>query len=253
MRVLALLLLGLWASPVAAESLILSLSSNKVQIHSNFTGAELAVFGSIERDAATISRSSAYDVTVTVRGPRGAVIVREKRQWGPFWLNLAQRKYIAVPSFISVLANRELDGIAGDALRQKLRIGVNTLVPPRVDPGKLEDYEEPEFRKALIRLRERQNLFGEDAHGVTFLTPSLFKAIIAIPGKAPLGNYDVEAAVFAENVQLVKASTSFTVNKFGIEDVLAKAARERPFSYGLLTISLACLIGWLASVIFRRD
>ncbi len=240
-------------SPAWAENLIVSLSSDRISITSNFTGAQLTVFGAIERDSATVARSGNYDVTVSVRGPRGAVTIREKMQAGPFWLNLMQRKYIAVPAFISVLSNRPLSDIASPEMRQKLFIGVGPLVPQQNNKGDGTAANELEFREALIRLRTREGLFSETPRGVTFLSPNLFRATIKIPGIVPLGNYDVDIAVFVDNVQLAKKSAAFTVSKSGIEQTLAVFSYTNATVYGLLVCLIAVVIGWIASVVFRRD
>jgi uncharacterized protein (TIGR02186 family) len=236
-----------------AESLIVSLSSERIRINSNFTGAELTLFGAVERDVATIARSGNYDAVVTVRGPRGSVTIREKKALGPLWLNRVQRRYIAIPAFISVLSNRPLPQIAAEEMRRKMRIGIDPLVPPQGARSSFADHDEPDFREALIRIRRSQGLFRENDQSVRFLNSSLFRSNIRIPGIAPLGNYDVDVALFADNIQLAKASASFVVTKSGAEQAVAAAAREQPFAYGVLTAGLALLIGWLASVIFRRD
>lgn len=241
------------AAGARAETIVMSLSSDLVPIGSNFAGAELAVFGAIERDGATVARAQDYDLVVTVRGPRGQVVVREKSRWGPLWLNLDQRRYIAIPAFISILSNRPLDKIAPKAMREKLRLGVDALVPPQVRRGEAADPDEPEFRAALARLRRAEGLFVESPGGVTLLTPTLFKATIALPGVAPLGRYDVEVAVLSDGVPLARASDGFTVSKGGVEQRVASAAREQPWLYGLATVLMAVSLGWIATVIFRRD
>ena len=236
-----------------AETMVATLSTERIAITSNFTGAELAVFGAIERDGTTISRAGSYDVVITVRGPRGLVVVREKKHWGLFWLNLNQRKYIAVPSFISVLSNRPLDAIASAGTRAKLHLGVDNLVVPQADKAREADPEEPEFRSALTRLRRDQKLFGENGKSVTFLGNNLFRTSIRLPGSAPLGNYDVDVALFSDGVQLAKTAAAFTVIKSGVEQTITDASRTEAVGYGLATAGLALLLGWLATVVFRRD
>ena len=241
------------AMPVRAETILTALSSDRISITSNFTGAELAVFGAIERDAVTIARPGTYDVVVTVRGPRGAVSVREKKQFGPFWLNLSQRKYIATPSFISVLSNRPLEEISSPAVRAKLHLGIENLVIPQGDRSKEFDGEEPDFRNALIRLRREQKLFGENGRAISFLGNNLFRTAIRIPGGAPLGNYDVDVALLSDGVPLAKTNAAFTVIKSGVEQTISAAARSEALGYGLGAGALALVLGWLATVIFRRD
>ena len=254
LRLTAWLLCLLWlASPVQAETIMATLSSDNVAINSNFTGAELTLFGAIERDAGTIARSGNYDLVVIVRGPRGSVVVREKKRWGLFWLNLTQRKYIVVPSFISILSNRAIDAIASPEIRAKLRLGVDNLVTPQGDKARGFDSEEPDFRAALIRLRKEQGLFSEEGKGVSFFGSNLFRASIRLPGSAPLGNYDVDAVLLGDGVPLGKASASFTVIKSGVEQTITAASRNEALAYGLATAGMALLLGWVATVIFRRD
>src|SRR5262249_3952867 len=71
-RLLPALMLALLVAPtpVAAERLVTSLSNHQVSIASNFTGTEVVLFGSVERDAANVPRRSGYDIVVTVLGPR---------------------------------------------------------------------------------------------------------------------------------------------------------------------------------------
>jgi uncharacterized protein (TIGR02186 family) len=241
------------ATDARSEELITTLSSDRVFITSKFGGAEIALFGSVQRDAATVARSANYDVVVTVRGPRGQVTVREKEAFGPLWLNLDQRKYIAIPAFISVLSNRPISDICDVEMRQKLRIGIDPLVPVQPDRTLANDPFESTFRQALIRLRIGQRLFREESNAVHFLAPTLFTAPIRIPGIAPIGQYNVDIALFAEGVQLTKSGLGFQVTKQGIEHSIADMARERSLLYGAMTSGLAVVIGWLASVIFRRD
>lgn len=251
--VAAALLLLVSCLAARAESLSLSLSAERIAITSNFTGADLALFGVIERDGATIARNTGYDVVVNVRGPRGSVVVREKGAWGPLWLNLDNRRYIAIPSFIATLSNRPIDQIAGDLMRARLTLGVDALVTPQGRRSEIFDPDEPQFRQALMRLRRQEGLFVEDPRGVGLLAPNIFRAAIRIPGIAPLGRYDVDVTVLADGVPLARGTVNFTVIKAGFEQRLANASRERSLLYGLMTAAMAVSLGWLATVIFRRD
>lgn len=253
------LLLAAWlAAGVAlapgsrAEQALISLSTERIAITSNFTGASLVVFGVIDREGAT-TPPGAYDVVVTVRGPRGAVVVREKERRGPFWLNADSRKYIAIPALLSVLSNRPLADIASEDKRRELRIGVDNLVPSQGDRTKTVDPDEPDFRRALIRIRKAERLFVENPEGVKLITRTVFRANARIPGAVPLGAYAADVAIFQEGREVAKATANFTVTKSGVEEQIAYAARFSPLMYALATIAAALMIGWLASIIFRRD
>lgn len=246
----AAIVAALFASAGAhAQNVVATLSTDRVPILSNFTGERIAVFGVVDPAGMPRPRQG-YDVVVSVRGPRGAVTVRRKEQWGPLWLNLDARRYIAIPAFISVLSNRPLDQIAQAEVRDDLRIGVDSLVPPQTAARGAND---PEFRQALQRIRLRQGLFKENETGVRFITPEVFQADIELPGVAPLGAYDVEIALFVDGALATRTTLKFNVNKYAVEQWVADAAHQRPILYGAATSLLALLIGWLASVIFRRD
>jgi uncharacterized protein (TIGR02186 family) len=244
------LLMAVCATATArAQSLVATMSTDNVPILSNFTGERIALFGVIDPGNTARPREG-YDVVVTVRGPRGAVTVRRKEQWGPLWLNLDARRYIAIPAFISIVSNRPLDRIAQAEVRDDLRIGVDALIPPQAASRGAND---PVFRDALQRLRRQQGLFLEADDKVRFITPLVFQADIALPGAVPLGAYDVEVALFSDGALAARSNLKFTVSKYAVEQWVAETAHRSPIFYGAATSLIALLIGWLASVIFRRD
>ena len=248
-----LLLLGLLSiGPARAESLVVSLSFNRLAVTSTYTGTSVAVFGAVERDGQAAARSGGYDVVVTIRGPRQSLTVREKEALGPVWVNRAQQKFAEVPSFLAVLSSRALPDLADEATRRRLRLGLSAIVaapdltlaaPVPADP----------FREALLRLRRRERLFTETASGVRFLAPTVFRATAPLPATAPVGAYDVEVVLLAGGVPLARHEARFDLVKSGIEQGLADAARDWSLAYGLAVGALALISGWLASVIFRRD
>jgi uncharacterized protein (TIGR02186 family) len=249
---LALLALLTCAVPAAAETLVTSLSNHRVLINSNYTGTSIAVFGAIERDSQTVSRASPYDVVVTVRGPRQFLTVREKERMGPVWLNQEQQKFPEAPAYLSVLSSRSLTDITSDVLRQRQRVGLEAIVNAPDFTNNRGSVDDP-FREALLRLKGREGLYQQSERGVTFLTPSIFRAAIPLPATAPPGNYDVEVMLFAETVILARTSTSFELVKTGFEQQVGDIARDWSAAYGVVTAGLALVFGWLASVIFRRD
>ncbi len=235
-----------------AENLITSLSSHRVLISSNYTGTSIAVFGAIERDAQTVARATGYDVVVTVRGPRQFIVVREKEQLGPIWINQEQQKFPKAPAYLSVLTSRPIDEMTNAQLRQRQKVGLRAIIQApdfTFERGSIDD----PFRDALYRLKAREGLYIEDQRGVTFLTPSIFRASIPLPAIAPPGEYDVEVALFADTVVLASTITHFELVKTGFEQQVGEVARDWSALYGIATAVIAILFGWLASVIFRRD
>lgn len=239
-------------APASAERLIVSLSTNEVAIGSNYTGAQLVLFGVTERDAQTADRPGGYDVVVTLRGPRESLTVRRKEALGPVWINRSQQKFVAVPTVLGVFSSRRLEDIASQPVRARLRLGLDEIVQApefAIDRGSDDD----PFRQGLIRLKTRDGLWTQTDRGVVFVTKDFFRATLPIPATASIGNYDVEVVLLQEGSMLSRRNASFEVVKTGFEEQITAFSQERSLPYGLLIGAMSLAFGWLASVIFRRD
>lgn len=232
-----------------AERLISSLSSHQVLISSNFTGTELVLFGSIERDAATVPRRGGYNIVVTVTGPREGVATRRKDRVLGIWTNVQSYTFDLAPSYLAVLSNRPLAAIAQPDTLARMQIGLDNA---RLT-GETAAQPPGAFREALVRLRKERGLYREDPAAVTFLTPNLFRASITIPAEAELGNYEVDVKLFADGANIASATSALEIVKVGIEQLVSSAARDHAFLYGLAITLMALLTGWFASMVFRRD
>jgi uncharacterized protein (TIGR02186 family) len=241
--------LGL-AAPAAAERLISSLSSHQVLVTSSFAGAELVLFGSIERDAKTVSRRGGYNIVVTVAGPPQTLVTRRKDRVFGIWANTDSRTFTDAPSYLAVLSNKPLDEIASSGVQQRLDIGMDNVPMPESAAMQPSDLV---FRDALIRLQKRRHLYIEEPTSVTFLTPNLFRATIHLPAEAPVGGYEVEVKLFADGENIARTSSALEVVKVGVEQFIASSARNHGLLYGLSTTLMALLTGWFASIVFRRD
>jgi uncharacterized protein (TIGR02186 family) len=246
-----LILVGTLVS-ARAETLITSLSNHRVLINSNYTGTQIAVFGAIERDAQTVARATAYDIVVTVRGPRQFLTVREKERLGPVWINQEQQKFPTAPAYLNVLSSRPIEEITSDQLRQRQKIGLSAIINSAEFTIHRGGADQP-FRDALYRLKAQEGLYIQDERGVTFLTPEIFRASVALPATAPPGNYDVDVTLFADTVILARTQTHFELVKTGFEEQVGFIARDWSLAYGLSTAVIALFFGWLANTIFRRD
>lgn len=249
---LAAAVLAAAAAPAAGESLVVSLSSDRVAITSNYTGSSVVVFGAIERDAQTVPRSGDYAIVVTVRGPPQSVVVREKEPFGPVWLNREAQRFPAAPAYIGVFASGPLAAIADEPVRRRLRLGLPAIVHAPDFTNDRGGRDQP-FREALVRLKDRDRLYITNEAGVTFLTPALFRASVPLPAIAPPGGYEVEVTLMLDGVALSRVGTGFRLFKMGFEEQVGAIARNWSAAYGIVTAACAVLLGWFASVIFRRD
>ena len=81
------------------------------------------------------------------------------------------------------------------------------LLTQRVGPDYADVVPNDAFRKAFVRLQKQHGLYREDTSAVTFLTPTLFRTGIPLPGQVPIGTYDVEIKLFANGALVTKTDT----------------------------------------------
>ena len=253
-RLLALAIALAAASPADAERLITTLSTSRVLISSNFTGTDVVLFGSVERDAQTVARRGGYDIVVTVTGPREDILTFRKERMFGIWVNADSRTFVKAPSYLTVLSNRTITDITDINTLRRTQTGLARILLPQEISGDIADsIRDDPFRQAFLRLKIERNLYRETQNGVTFLTPALIRAAIPIPDDAPTGNYDIDVKLFADGTLLSRQQTAMEVVKVGFEQFVANAARDYGLLYGLATALMGLLTGWFASVVFRRD
>jgi uncharacterized protein (TIGR02186 family) len=249
-----MVLLACGALPAAAERLVVSLSNHRVAITSNFVGEDLVLFGTIEPDAGKTALRSAYDLVVTVTGPRQTLRTRRKERVLGIWVNVASREFVRVPSYLAILSNRPVVQIANPETLRRLQIGLkNFLLPQRIGPDIADTVRDDPFRVAFIRLQSEHGLYSEIATAVTFLTPTVFRAAIPLPADVPVGNFAINVELFADGAMAARTNSALEVTKAGFEQYVADAAHDHGLLYGFATMLMALLTGWIASVVFRRD
>ena len=251
---LAVVLVLLLGSAARAERLIVSVSNHRVTVTPNYSGEELVLFGSVEKDATTPADRTAYDLVVTVMGPRADMVTRRKERKFGIWINTDSRQFLQVPAYLAIFSNRPFEAIASPEVQRRQQVGINNVVlTQRVGPDYADVVPNDPFRSAFVRLRTQHGLYREATSAVTFLTPTLFRTGIPLPGEVPIGTYDVEIKLFSDGQFLTRTQTAFEIVKVGFEQFVANAARDYGLLYGLATALMALLTGWFASVVFRKD
>jgi uncharacterized protein (TIGR02186 family) len=242
------------AMPARAERLIVSVSNHRVTVTPNYSGEELVLFGSVEKDASTPPTRTAYDLVVTVSGPRADMVTRRKERKFGIWVNTDYRQFLKVPTYLALFSNRPFAAIASPEVERRQQLGLNNvLLMQRVGTDYADVVPNDAFRSAFVRLRSEHGLYREETSAVTFLTPTLFRTGIPLPAEVPIGTYDVEIKLFAEGALVTRTETAFEIVKVGFEQFVATTARQDGLIYGLFTAFMALMTGWMASIVFRKD
>ncbi|MBS7537174.1 TIGR02186 family protein [Ancylobacter sonchi] len=250
--------LGLVAAPPVQaqpapepQGLVLSLSKARVTITSSFSGDSIVLFG-VTPDQHGVAPPP--DVVVTVRGPNQSFVTWKKARRFGLWTNVESRSFLAAPSYLAVLSNRPPAEMAdADTLRQEQAGFVNNRLIQRVGTDYADVVPGDPFRQAFLRVKQSQGLYFERTEAVEFIAPHVFRAVIPIPGTAPIGTYDVQVKLFQDRELIARGMLPLEVAKVDFEQSVATAAQQHPFFYGLATMLGALAVGFVANLAFRRD
>ena len=236
-----------------AEDLIASLSSEEVLITSNFSGEKVTVFAQISRDKRTVSRAEPYRVAVSIIGPQIDVVTRKKSPFLGVWVNRASATYVNVPSFYAINLSDPLNDMALQHILQQEQVGIQNLHLAEIESKDDSGIGDDEFRSAFLRLKQEQGYYSQKENAIEFLTPTLFRTTIELPGIVPVGEYKVFVHLFRGGAMLSKKDWPLTIAKTGFGQYTYDLAHFNSWIYGIAIVVIAVIAGYLASVIFRKD
>lgn len=240
------------APTAGAERIQIGLSTDRISITSDFSGADLTIFGAVDNADQMMARQNRYDVIVVLEGPPRPVVVRRKDRVLGVWLNTQSETFVNVPSSYAVATTRVYQDITGPDSYRQLSLGPDSihLRPENADqlPATIS-----EFETALRDRKKAVGLYNERIGGVQFLSQTLFRATVSLAPDVPIGTHRARAFLFKNGLFISESSSNLAIRKAGFEQSLFEAAHQYSFLYGVFAVLLACLTGWLGSIVFRRD
>ncbi|HEV7414802.1 TIGR02186 family protein [Tianweitania sediminis] len=235
-----------------AENIQIGLSTDRITITTDFSGADLTIFGALNDVDPQFARQNRYDVVVVLEGPARPVVVRRKDRVLGMWINTQSETFVNVPISYSVATTRPLQDIAQPATYQRLSLGADYMYLQPRDRDALPITIE-EFTAALRERKETTGLYSERIGGVQFLSPNLFRATLELAPNVPLGTHRARAFLFKQGLFVRETSAYLAIQKSGLEQSIYRAAHDYSLLYGIFAVALAIVTGWLGRLIFSRD
>lgn len=237
----------LLALPAAAEEVVAGLSRDEIAITANFDGSDILIYGAVKRDAP--AAEGAMDVIVTVSGPVEPITVRKKDRRFGIWVNTEEVEVDGAPSFYAVAASGQLSEILTQTEDLRYRISVPRAIRSVGAPATVGDAAS--FTQALIRIREDKDLYQQRDVSVNLYDQTLFSTTIDLPANLVEGPYSTRIFLVRAGSIVDEYETVINVNKVGLERWIYDLAHQQPLAYGLLSLFIAIVAGWLASAVFR--
>lgn len=236
-------------SAADAQELVSGLSTDLIQITSNFNGTDIVMFGAIESNDQSPVNTKDQDLVVVIRGPAVDMTVRRKERILGVWINREEVQLSGMPGYYFLASTRPLDDIASLTALQRFRLGTANL--DATVHGAPPD-QAIAFRAAAVRDLKREHLYWESPTGIEFLSRTLFRAQIPIPAAVPPGEYRAEVYLFRGGAVISAQSSPLFVDKSGFERQVYNFAYQAGFAYGFATVAMALGFGYTGFMIFRR-
>ena len=216
----------------AQQEALVDIAEDFVPIAEDFDGARMTLFGALQRPRS--------DIVIVFEGPRAQALVRPKvRQFG-IWINGAPQALNDVLSFYTVLTSRPLAKIGKAALWDELGVGISMLdLPGQAGQGVLQN-------------RIAKGLYTEQEGAITIRDRKLFRADVQLPPNVPVGLYTAHVYEIQKGEVIASRTTNFTVAQVGLGGHIKKLARNDPWAYALLSLSLVLMIGAMSAYAFNK-
>lgn len=236
------------AGTTLAEEVVAELSQNTVSITANFDGSEILVFGAVKRDA-PLPAGDPLEVVVTVAGPSVPVTVRRKDRRYGIWVNTDAVEVDLAPIFYAVATSGPFDAVLSDVEDLRHKVSIDRAIRSVGAPMNISDAAV--FSEALIRIRSAEDKYQLREGSVEVLEQTLFNTSVALPANLHEGEYVTRIFLTRGGAVIDEFTTTLDVRKVGLERFLFNLSRQQPLVYGILSLAIAILAGWLASAVFR--
>ncbi len=230
-------------SKALSSPIVSGISSNEINIDTNFKGAQILLFG---------AKGDSGNIIIAVRGPKKDFIVSKKEKLLGVWYSGSRKVFTNSYSFYSLfstIADDDKSSLeAVNKLLLDLELGKNNLQfnSTQVTPN------DDEFRVQLIEKLEKNKLYSSSAKKIEFLNETLFKVMLNFPKNIARGIYSVEIYLIDDGNLQSFQSIPIYVNQVGFSARVLDFAQEQSFLYGFLTIAIAFIVGFIANYLFIR-
>jgi len=248
-RLLALIACVPMIIGTSEPKLVPDVSDTQIDIAYSFTGAELLLFGAILYPGGRAPTPDT-DVAVVIKGPAEPLLVREKAKVAGIWINHASARFRSVPSFYAVATSRPLDQLVSARTAAIYEIGIDNLLLSPANGSSAG--EQARFEAGLIDLKRRAGLYAEHVGAVSVREGVLYRALVPIPARVPVGEYTAETYLIRNGHIVAAATRQIGISKSGFERFMAQAAADYPLLYGLAAILISLLMGFAAALAFGR-
>lgn len=220
-----------------AKPMVADISQSTIQIHAQFDGADLLLYG---------ARNEPGDIIAVVTGPYADVQLSRKDNIAGMWMQVERTNYTAVPLYYAVAATRDLHdilplsqlkalGIAYPDLQRYVTRGNNAVM-----------------NIALKEQLTEHHWIQEAVQPIQYFGETLFRTHLIFPSNMPRGDYTVDVFLVKGERVIAMQTIPLHAEKTGLDFWLYDTSRNQPWLYGFCAALLSLVGGWLGNRLIRR-
>ena len=153
----------------------------------------------------------------------------------------------AAPTFYAVSTSGPLH----EVLTQTEDLRHRVSVPRAIRAVGTGVADQAAFTEALIRIRSGGAAYQLNEGAVRLREQTLFDTSVRLPANLTEGDYLTRIFLTRGGEVVDVFEQAIPVRKVGLERMIYTLAHERPLIYGVLSLTIAIIAGWLASAVFR--
>lgn len=231
------------------DKVIANLSQHEVSLTAGFSGSEIFVYGAIKRVDPRPESAENLGVIITVTGPMAPVTVYKKERNFGIWTNGPPVRIDAAPSFYVVASTGEFRDTISWTDDLRYHIGPDYIIRLIDAPVWVEN--RTTYDLAVARIRERKGLYSVLPNSVEVIENTLFQTTVDLPADLTEGDYTARVFLTRNKQVLDVYIDTIEVRRALLGRFIYTAATEHPALYGLASLAVALIAGWLASAFFR--
>ena len=210
-----------------AKDLEIDLSEDFVSLTTDFKGSKIVLFGSAQEG---------NDLAIVVRGPKQSIKVRKKEKVKGIWLNKEIYEFSEVPSYYSVISNRDLKDFLTQDFIERYQLSESSMKiygKPIVNiSNSQENYfrmdSDASLRKELFNFKKDLKMYSFHLNKINFVGNNLFRTDISFDPGVLTGKYEINVLEFKDGKIADSKLLDLEVSKSGIEAYIFDFAHGKP-------------------------
>jgi uncharacterized protein (TIGR02186 family) len=219
---------------------------NLIAIGTFFNGTQLTVSGKVATE---------NEVVVIVKGKQEELTLKKKgKAMGLLWMNLGDVHFKNVPNLYILYSSKGIMELAASDAKAWEQLGIGFEYLKKEMEIEAVQAKRNDLAQEFLKLKQHQGLYayhpGEISIGEKSGTEKSFKALVWIPPRISLGEYQVQVVEIHNGMIVGTSMDQLKVEEQGIPAMISSLAFNHSLLYGFLAVLIAIAAGLVMDFFF---